>query len=288
MSLYNQTDEPVPEIVYSSESRLKQPVQLLKEMGRDLWGSRELAWRLFIRDIQTRYRKSLLGPLWTFLPAIITALTLTFLQDTGVLNLGKTDIPYPFYVMFGQVLWDFFVTSLNLPLRAVKMGMSLLKTIKMPVESLILSRIGEMFFDLGIQFIILMILFVIFRIPLTWSVWLAPLAILMLMLLGIGLGLLLVPIGSLYTDVLSSLPLITRLWFFLTPVIYPPPQKWPYSLMVDLNPVSPLLTGARDLVARGGLTQPSAFIAVSLITLLLVVVGWILYRLSIPILVEKG
>jgi lipopolysaccharide transport system permease protein len=288
LSLYNQTDEPVPEIVYSSESRLKQPVQLLKEMGRDLWGSRELAWRLFIRDIQTRYRKSLLGPLWTFLPAIITALTLTFLQDTGVLNLGKTDIPYPFYVMFGQVLWDFFVTSLNLPLRAVKMGMSLLKTIKMPVESLILSRIGEMFFDLGIQFIILMILFVIFRIPLTWSVWLAPLAILMLMLLGIGLGLLLVPIGSLYTDVLSSLPLITRLWFFLTPVIYPPPQKWPYSLMVDLNPVSPLLTGARDLVARGGLTQPSAFIAVSLITLLLVVVGWILYRLSIPILVEKG
>jgi lipopolysaccharide transport system permease protein len=276
------------EVVYSSESRLKQPRKLLKEMGRDLWASRELAWRLMVRDIQARYRKSLLGPLWTFLPTIVTALTFTFLHRTGVLNIAETNIPYPFFVMFGNVLWEFFVASLNLPLTAVKSGMRLLQTIKLPVESLILSKVGEMFFDLSIQFVILAILFAVFRIPLTWSVVLAPVAILMLMLLGLGLGLLLVPFGSLYTDVVSSLPMVTRFWFFLTPVVYPPPQQWPYSLLVNLNPVSPLLTGARDLVTKGTLTDPIAFMLVSLLSLLVVAVGWVLYRLSIPILIERS
>jgi lipopolysaccharide transport system permease protein len=288
LQLHNRPDDLFPEVVYSSKSKVRQPLKLLKEMGQDLWSSRELSWRLLVRDVQARYRKSLLGPLWAFLPTIVTAITFTFLNNTGILNVGVTDIPYPFFVMFGNVLWEFFLTSLNLPLRAVRQGMKLLQTIKLPVESLILSKIGEMFFDLGIQFVILAVLFAIFHIPLTWGILFAPFALLFLMLLGIGLGLILVPVGSLYTDVLSSLPIITRFWFFLTPVVYPPPQQWPYSLLVNLNPVSPLLTGARDLVTTGTLTHPVAFVIVSFLAIVLVILGWILYRLSIPILIEKS
>jgi lipopolysaccharide transport system permease protein len=54
-------------VVYTSESRIRHPWQLFQEMGRDLLASRELAWRLLVRDISAQYRQSLFGVLWAFL-----------------------------------------------------------------------------------------------------------------------------------------------------------------------------------------------------------------------------
>jgi hypothetical protein len=53
--------EPLPFVVYTPESKLKHPVRLAREVGRDLLASRELAWRLMVRDISAQYRQSFLG-----------------------------------------------------------------------------------------------------------------------------------------------------------------------------------------------------------------------------------
>lgn len=279
----------LPEVVYTADSTLRKPKQLLTQMVKDLLASRELAWRFFLRNIRTRYRRSLLGPLWTFIPPLVTALTFTLLRSTGVVEIGETNIPYPLYVMFGMVLWQLFLDSLNLPLRAMKSGQALIKTIKLPIEALILAAMGEMLFDRGVQILILAVFFLIFRVPVDIvGTLLSPLPMLLLLLLGIGLGLWLVPIGALYSDVSSAIPLVTRLWFFLTPVIYPPPTNWPYSLLSDLNPVSPPLSAARDLVILGKVENPLMLGIVTLITLAVVAVGWVLYRLSVPILIERS
>ncbi len=277
----------LPVKIYTPESRLRRPLALFDEMTTDLLSSRELAWQFFYRQISSRYRQSALGPFWALIPPVLVALTSTVLRRSGVISVEETGIPYPLYVMFGTVLWQLFANSLELPLKAMRSGIQLLRTIRVPVEGLLLASIAELLFDLGIQFGVLMVVFALFKVSISWGVFLGVGAMAMLMCLGIGIGLFLVPLGSLYTDVSSALPFITRFWFFLTPVIYTPPEQWPYSLLVDLNPVTPLLTTALDLSLEGTASNPTGFWIMSAIAIVLLLVGWVFYRVAIPILVER-
>lgn len=273
--------------VYTPESQLRSPGRLAAAMWRDLVASRELAWRLMVRDISARYRQSILGILWAFLPPIASAGVFIILNRAAVINVGTTNIPYPAFVMFGTVLWQVFVDSLNAPLKAVTANKSILAKINLPREAIILSAVGQVAFDFGIRLLILVGVFVVFRIPVTWGLALAPFPILMLILLGIMIGLLLTPLGVLYTDVAAALSVITSLWFFLTPVVYPAPEHGVLSVLISLNPVSPLLVGARDLATQGTLSDVGPFAIVSSITLLGLLVMWVLFRVSLPILIER-
>jgi lipopolysaccharide transport system permease protein len=274
-------------VVYSPESQLRSPMKLMRSMWCDMKASRELAWRLTIRDISARYRQSLFGVLWAFLPPIATALIFVVLNREGALNIGDTEIPYPAFVMVGTVLWQLFIDSLNAPLRMVIASKPMLAKINFPREALILSAVAQVLFDFGIRLVILVGVFIIFKIQLMPGMVFAVFAIIMLMLLGIMIGMLLTPIGVLYSDVLSALTTVTTLWFFVTPVVYPAPESWPYSLLGIVNPVSPLLVGARDLLTLGTISNIVPFIAVSVITLIGLIVMWVLYRVALPILTER-
>ncbi len=276
-----------PVMVLTPESQLRRPHVLLREMGRDLLNSRELAWQLFYKAISIRYRQAALGPLWAFLPPIVVALTSTLLKNSGVVTIRDTPVPYPLYVMFATALWVLFARSFEMPLKGMQSGINLLRTIRMPIEGLLLASVGELVFDQAIQFVVLAAVFLTFKVQLSWYVIFTPLVALMLMVLGIGLGLFLVPIGILYTDVGSTVPFLTRFWFFFTPVLYPPPTEWPYSLLVELNPVTPLLMGVLDLAIYGRMSNPIGFVMVSVFALVLLCVGWVVYRVAIPILVER-
>ncbi len=279
--------EKLPVVVYTPESQLRKPGLLLQSMWRDLKASRELAWRLFVRDISARYRQSLLGVFWSFLPPIITGLVFIILQSKKVDNFGETDIPYPVFVLVGTTLWQLFSESLNAPLKSVQMAKSMLAKINFPREALIVSAFYGVFFNLLIKSVILVGIFLLFRVQATWGLLLAPLAIVMIILLGMTIGLLLTPLGMLYTDIVSGLAVITQLWFFVTPVVYPPPQSFPYSLVATLNPVSPLLIGARDLATKGTLANTEAFLVVSGFMFAALFFGWVIYRAAAPIIIER-
>ncbi|MDY6955026.1 MAG: ABC transporter permease, partial [Thermodesulfobacteriota bacterium] len=217
----------LPVVVYTPESKLRSPLIMATEMWRDLLASRELAWRLMVRDISAQYRQSFLGIFWAFLPPIAMALVFVVLNSRKVINIAETNIDYPAFAMFGTVLWQVFVDSLNAPLKVVTAAKPMLAKINFPKEALILSGLGQTLFNLSIKLLILVAVFVIFKIPLTWGVPLSILAIVDLVLLGTMFGLLITPVGVLYTDVAQGLSLITGLWFFVTPVVYPPPENFP-------------------------------------------------------------
>lgn len=279
--------DPLREVVYTPESQLRHPRRLLRSMWHDLLASRELAWRLMIRDISAQYRQSFLGILWAFLPPIAMALVFVVLNSRKLINIGETNIPYPAFAVFGTVLWQVFVDSLNAPLRVVTAAKPMLAKINFPKEALMLSAMGQTLFNLSIRLLILIAVFVIFKIPVTWGVPLSLLAIAVLILLGMTFGLLITPIGILYTDISRGLMVATGLWFFITPVVYPPPTSFPFSLLATLNPVSPILVGARDLATQGVLHNPIPFFVVTCMIFVLLGFAWVVYRLAIPILVER-
>lgn len=277
----------LPEVIYTPESRLRHPLQLLQEMGRDLLASRELAWRLLVRDISAQYRQSFLGIFWAFVPAIATAAGLTLANNAKILNVGATDLPYPAYVMFSVALWQTFTEAVNGPIQAVSTAKSMLSRINFPREAIILSQLGQVFFNFGIKLILIVGLFLWFKMPVAWTVILAPVALIHLIALGTGIGLILAPIAALYEDIPKGLTLVLGLWLFLTPVIYPVPQAGTFATLVQLNPVTPLLVTIRDLATTGVVSNPHGFWLMSGLAIAGLLFGWLFYRVAMPFVVER-
>jgi lipopolysaccharide transport system permease protein len=116
---------------------------------------------------------------------------------------------------------------------------------------------------------------------------LIPVGVLSLVLTGTPLGLAITPLGVLYGDIGRGIPLITQFLIYLSPVVFPlATTGWTGTLM-RLNPLTPLILNARawftaqppQLLGEWALT-----VGGSAVLLLLV---WMVYRLAMPILIER-
>jgi lipopolysaccharide transport system permease protein len=152
---------------------------------------------------------------------------------------------------------------------------------------LVLSAAYTVAFNAAIRGVVLVGVFWYFEVSVTAGLLLAPVAVAMLIVLGLAIGLALTPLGILYSDVASALAAFTQLWFFLTPVVYPAPESYPLSLIATANPVSPLLTAARDLTATGTLTNGPDFFVTSALCVAGLLGAWAFYRIALPILTER-
>ena len=279
--------ENLPVTRHTPESKIRHPVVLLQEMFRDLKASGELAWRLMVRDISAQYRQTALGYFWAVFPPLVTSLVLILLRSSAVMDVDGIDIPYPAYVMMGTVFFQLFVDALNAPLKIVTESKAILTKIDLPREAFILSGIGQVLFSFAIKVILLIGVFIYFKIHVCWTAVLLPIPLLGLLFLGTMLGILLIPMGLLYKDIQSALLIATQGLVFLTPVAYPPSVGGTLGKIINLNPVTPLLMGAKDLVIHGipG-NLPPFFIVFGFIVLFLFI-GWLVYRLALPIIIER-
>jgi len=275
------------EIIYTPDSLLRRPKFLLRTMWHDLLASRELAWRLMVRDISAQYRQAFLGVTWAFIPPIAMALGFTLAKDANVFTVGETDIPYPAFVMFNTALWQTFTDAVTGPVQAVMQAKPMLARVNFPREAIILAKLGEVGFNFGIKLLLIIGLFLYFRVPVAWTAILTPVALVHLILLGTLVGLLLAPLGVLYQDVSRSLNMIMGFWLFLTPVIYPVPTEGVFGVLVAWNPVTPLLVTIRELATIGVLSNSVGFWVVSAGTLIGLLVTWIGFRIAIPYVVER-
>ena len=275
-------------ITYRPESALRRPLQLFKQMGQDLVAAQELAWQLMIRDLSAKYRQSFLGFFWAFIPPVILAIGFVVAKNSGVVNISPTtDLPYPAYIMFSMTLWQTFVEAINGPVQAVGAAKAMLSKINFPYEALILAKLGEVCVNFAIKLLLIIGLFIWFRIPLHWSVIIAPVALIHLIILGTFLGLLIAPIGAIYQDISMGLTLVTGIWLFITPVVYPMPTSGLFGSIVKLNPVTPLLVTTRELAIGSALSDPQGFWIVSLMSIVGLLIAWIIYRLGMPFVIER-
>jgi lipopolysaccharide transport system permease protein len=278
---------PLKETVYTPDSELLSFGKLLHSMGTDLLASRQLAWRLLVRNISAQYRQSLLGYAWAFVPPVFTSLIWIFLQSQEVLGVGDTGMPYVVFVITGTVLWQTFTEALLGPLQMVNESKSMLTKINFPREALILAAVGQVLFNFAIRALLLVLVMAWYQVPPTAGLLLAPLGVLALIGLGTTLGLLLTPLGMLYQDVGRGLPFATQAWFFLTPVIYPVPRASFAGALIELNPVTPLLVSTRDWLITGQASLLLGLLWVSATTVALLFAGWILYRIAMPHLISR-
>jgi lipopolysaccharide transport system permease protein len=273
--------------VYTPDSPLRDPGKFLREMFRDLLASRELAWRLFLRDTRAAYRNSVLGYLWVFLPPLVASLPFIYLNAQGVVSMGETPIPYGAYAMVGTIIWQVFVDALNSPIRTVNAARSMLTRINFPREAILLSGLLQVAFSFLVRLVLLAGVFVWFGIVPPPTGLLFPIGILSLVLTGFVIGLILTPLGVLYSDVQQTLPIFTTFLLLLTPVLYPVPQSGLAGAVAALNPLTPLVVTTRDWLTIGATSMTAGFVLVSVASALCLLMGWVVYRVALPHLIAR-
>lgn len=275
------------EVVYTPDAHLGFGWHVWRDMARELIQSRELMWRLFLRDLSARYRQSVFGYVWAVMPAIVTVVTFTYLKGSGTLPIGETNIPYPAYVLLGMSVWQLFATGLTRTTQSLVQASAIITKINFARETLVLAAFGESIFNFLIRIVLIGVVFAWFGVVPEWTIILVPFVLIPLALMTVGFGFILSIANGVFRDIGNSLTLLLTFAMFLTPVIYPPPTQWPKVLINYLNPVSPFIIATRDLITKGTLSQPDGLFYASVAGLVVFLVAWRIFHLAMSRIAER-
>jgi len=273
--------------IYTPDSPLINPIKLGREMFRDLADSQGLAWRLTVRDLSAQYRQTFLGFLWAIILPLANTVVWIFLSRSGLVNVSDTGLPYPAYVFTGTMLWAILMDALNAPLQMVTASKGMLSKINFPREALVVAGIYQTLINALIKVALLLIGLGAIGIYPGWGICLFPIGLLSLIMVGTVIGLILTPVGLLYSDVGKGIPLLMQFLMYLTPVVFAMPKQGISAILFRFNPLTPLILTARDWLT--GLTPEflGYFLAVNLVSVVLLFIFWIVFRLAMPVLIER-
>jgi len=275
-------------VIYTPYSPIRQPFLMIKEMWVDLLASFYLAWRLAARDIAAQYRQTALGYLWAVLPPVFTTIIWVALNSSQIVNVADTVVPYPVFAFTGTILWQIFLDSLNAPLKQMNLNRAMLTKINHPKEAIIISGLIQVLVSLLIKLVILVIVLVVFMVEINGLLSIGViLPVVGLIMLGTLFGLFLMPIGLLYKDIQEGIPIFSVIFMYLAPVVYTIPAEGAIRKLFILNPLTPLIQLARGFLY--GDVSDYLYPALIVIggSILFLFLGWIVYRLALPLLVER-
>jgi homopolymeric O-antigen transport system permease protein len=284
---WSSSEITLPVRVYTPEPLLGHPIGLIRGMCADLWSGRELAWRLFVRDVSAMYRQTWFGYAWALLLPLANAFTFVFLNSQGLFTIGGTKLPFAAFAMIGTLLWQIFVDALNSPVTSLLQAKPMLTKINFPRESVLMAGLGMVIFNFLIRLALLGAVLLWFKVPITASILLFPLGVAALITCGFAVGLAISPIGGLYADVSKALPMITSFWMLLTPVVYPAKETGLAGTLTAWNPVSPLIITTRQFLTGEVQQHLLPFALVFGGSLLIALCGLIAFRLTMPHVIER-
>jgi lipopolysaccharide transport system permease protein len=220
-------------------------------MIKRLWSHRGLVISLIRRQFQLRYRQSAAGVAWAIVPPLVTVGAATVVFDR-VAQINTGTIPYPLFVFAALTPWTFFASSLTFGVPSVALNYQMVTRLAFPRAALPISMVGLALVDLafaGAAFVV----FVYVTgnsIPLT-ALWF-PVLLLIEMILVVGVVLLGSALNVFARDVKLAIPVLTQLWLFLTPVLYPLSEV-PVGLRpwFQLNPMTGVVESFRSILVHG-------------------------------------
>lgn len=254
---------------------------------RDVWSNRDIAWTLALREVQIRYKQSVVGIAWAVMQPLVT--TLIFTLIFGFLAKIPTDgVPYPVFVLSGVLFWQYFSKVVVESSGSLVKNEGIITKVFFPRLILPLVPALSAAVDLGISLVILLLLMLAYGVSPTPYVFLLPLVLLFAGLLGYGIGLMLSPINAIYRDVSIALPFFVQIGMYVTPVIYPVsfvPDAYQWVFL--LNPVATLLDTVRAVLLGSPFPSLVAYGILYLWTALVFTLGFRTFRKLEPAIVDR-
>lgn len=273
--------------IYSPEPLLGHPVTLVKSILKDIGDGRELAWRLFIRDLSAQYRQTYFGYIWAILPPLVASFTFIFLNSQGIVKVDTGGISYPAFAMMGTLLWQVFVDAMLSPPVALTAAKPMLAKINFPREAILMGGLYGVIFNFFVRLLLVAGVMVFWKITPSPTLLFFPIAMAGVLLAGFCIGLVLTPIAGIYGDVQKALPVLNSFWMLLTPVVYPARTEGLAGLLATWNPISPLIVTARQSLTGQDLTLLGPFTIVVCGAGLTACIGLVMFRLAMPHLIVR-
>lgn len=272
--------------IYQRQSN-KRILTLLKECFTDIRTSLFLAKQLAKRDIKAQYRQSILGIAWMFITPIFTSLVWIVLSASGTVQLSETGIPYPLYAFSGTLIWSIIVEAINTPMKVTNASKGIMSKINFPKEGLLLSGIYKMLFNSSVKLLLLIAFIIVYNVGFHLSILFLPIILIGGVLFGTTLGMFITPIGLLYKDIQKIVTIGVQFLMYATPVVYALPKEGIMKRVMELNPITPIVLTARDVIVGFEPDYLGYLLIVVLSCIPLLFVGLLFYRLSIPVIVER-
>jgi lipopolysaccharide transport system permease protein len=213
----------------------------------ELWRYRELLLNLTWRDVNVRYKQTVLGAAWVIAQPLMTMVVFTiFFGRLAGIETKTGGISYPVFVFVGLLPWMFFANAIINCGGAMVGNSGLVTKVYFPRAVIPLSTVGAGLVDLAISSIVLLALLLFDHVPPLWTWALAPLFLVGVVLPAIGMGMLFSALTVSYRDFRYVVPFVSQIWMFLTPVMYPGsmvPARW--RPLYYSNPLAGLIDGLR-------------------------------------------
>lgn len=212
---------------------------------QELWSARGLLRTLVWKDLKVRYKETMVGVAWVILQPLITMAIFTVIMGR-MAGIPSDGIPYPLFAYCGLIAWELFSRGLAGGSVSITGNSALVKKIYFPRLVLPLATVVSALVDFLVAMLILVImLFYYERLP-GLSVILVPVFVFGIFIAALGISFWLSALQVMYRDVSQIVPFLTRIGFFVAPIIYPSsmvPQAW--RTLYALNPMVGMIEGFR-------------------------------------------
>ncbi len=243
---------------------------------RGLWQYRELLYFLIWRDINVRYKQTVLGVSWAIIQPLLAMVVFTLFFGR-LAKMPSDGLPYPIFSYAALVPWTFFANGLTQATNSLVRDSNLITKVYFPRLVIPISAVVGGVVDFGLAFLVLIGMMVAYGIFPTADVLWLPLLWLLALTASLGVGLWLSALNVQFRDVRYVLPFIIQLWLFATPVVYPSnllPRAWRF--LYGVNPMAGVVEGFRWALLHTR-THPGPMIAVSALTVAAILATGVLY-----------
>lgn len=213
---------------------------------RELWRFRELMFFLTWRDVQVRYKQTVLGAAWAVIQPVMTMVVFNiFFGKLGGMNREVVDA-YPVFLYAALLPWTFFSGSVSHSGQSLIQSERLISKVYFPRLIIPFAAVGAQIVDFGISFLVMLGIMAWYHVVPTWNVLLLPVLVAGTTLAALGAGTLLASLSIAYRDFRYVIPFLVQMWLFVSPVLYPwsrVPNAW--RLAYAINPMAGLIGGYR-------------------------------------------
>lgn len=237
-----------------------------------------------------QYRKSFFGGNWILILSLFNILLWYFLHREGLFNPGNTDLPYPIYLISGIMFWNLLYSSMDSVSDSIVGNSSLVLDMKFPHIILVLEKLWQPFLNFIISYCVFLIVLVVSKVDLHWSVILIPIFAFPLLLLGTALGMFLALLKVVFLDFTIAFTRLFALVIYISPVIVSQNSASPLlRYLIKYNPITYLINFPRSLINGMHLAGSDfyLYLLVSIVSLCLLALSAMFFRAKSPKLIER-
>lgn len=212
---------------------------------RELWEYRDLLYLFVWRDIKVRYKQTLVGTSWAIIQPFIAMIVLSLFFGK-LAKMPSEGTPYPIFAYSALVPWTYLVNVLSQSSNSVVSNRAVVTRVYFPRLIIPMTTVMTGLMDFCIAFAMLLVMMLFYGIWPTAAIFTLPFFLLLGIVTALGLGLWLAALNVKYRDIGFTLPFLTQVWFFVTPIAYPSslvPERW--QAIYGLNPMAGVVEGFR-------------------------------------------